>query len=156
MKVLPKLATENVWEFLPYTTIKEVMSQVWTSFWVWLVLSVISVVIGGVVEFLTGGLFSSESRMFPRWLSVAVVVSAILWFGRGEKVSFQMPKVGWKSWLFLTVLFTVWFAVAEYASWWVSLPFFWAVVMTLGCLDELAIQGRENYQKLQGNDTNAL
>lgn len=155
MKVLPKLASENVWEYLPYTTLKEVASEIWTSLWVWFVMTAISLLIAGAYEFVVG-FFSSSGPTFPRWFTLTVLVSAVLWFARGEKVSFQMPKVGWKSWLFLTLLLGVWFAVAENGAWWVSLPFFWGVIMTLACLDALAEKGRQNYQKLQPPSENAL
>lgn len=155
MKVLPRLASENIWEFLPYTTLREVTSEVWGYFWAWFIMSAISLLIAGAFEFL-GGLFSLGSPSFPRWLTLAVLASAVLWFARGQHVSFQMPRVGWKSWLFLTVLFTAWFAVAEHGEWWVSLPFFWALIMTIACLDALAEKGRHNYQKLERKEDEAL
>jgi hypothetical protein len=157
--MIPKLSSDGLWEFLPHATLKDILGESWTCFWVWLVWSAVSLLIGGLAEFgwefLFGPHGNESANFLPRWLWITIFFAGLLWFLRGEKYTFVMPKVGWKSWAFLTVVFAVMALVFEYGKWWLALPFFWGIPMVLSCLDSLAAKGRENYQKLQGVQGNA-
>jgi hypothetical protein len=144
---------ELVWKYLPYVTVRDIVREAKGYIWAWLVVSIITLVIGGLIEygkdqlgFSFGG--SSEFSFLPRWLWVAVIAGVILWFGRGKEVRFVIPVFGFKSWLFYMFLFGGFFYTIAHFEWWVSLPFAWGVLITENALDDLGMKGKENFEKL--------
>lgn len=143
---------ELVWKYLPYLTVRDIVREAKGYIWAWLVLSVITLVVGGLLEYgkdLLGISYSgTEFSFLPRWLWVAIIVGVILWFGRGKEVRLAIPVFGFKSWLFFTFLFAGMFYAFVHFEWWVALPFVWAVLLTENALDDLGMKGKENFAKL--------
>ena len=93
--------------YLRYATLKDLVVESKVLLGVWIFLSLISLVIGGIVEFgidAKGG--NSEDSVFksvPDWIWLSIFFALFLWFFRGKEFKFTVPKYGVKGWLFMSI-----------------------------------------------------
>jgi hypothetical protein len=150
----PKLKYEGFWEYLSYATVSDIWGEVKDTFIAWIIWSILTLIFGAIFEFASEFfkpfLPDVGSNSIPKWFWLTAVFSDLLWFMRGETVTFPFPQVGWKSWLFLSLLFLAMFFVMENATWWVAMPFLWAIMFSFSCLDALAAKGKENFLRISG------
>ena len=144
-------------KYLAYVTLGDVFREGGLFIAGWLVISVVSLVVGGLFEYgqhRLGVSFNDVvSSAVPKWLWAVIIYGSVLWFGKGHEVRFTMPVVGFKSWLFFVLLFAGFVYVLENAEWWLATPFMWGYLLGFGALGKLSEKGKENFEKLNKNVT---
>lgn len=150
---------ESYYKYLSYVTMSEAWEICKTSFGIWVFFSVFSVVIGGIfnagidiAKVVTG----IDSNSLPQWVWSVIIISGIMWFYKGREIKFNFPKLTFKSWLFWTVIIFIETAIFANAPWWANVPFYFAVILFCGVIDDLAAKGRENYEMLKPKSSKIL
>jgi hypothetical protein len=158
---VPTDNSEQVWKYLSYVTVNDIVGEGKGFILAWLGISISCLVIGGLFEYGQDQLGFSASKVvfspLPKWLWWPVwpvmIAGAVLWFGKGKEIRFTVPVFGFKSWLFIMLLFGGMLYTLENFEWWVSLPFFWGCLFAEAALDTLAVIGKENYERLNKERT---
>lgn len=146
---------KNPYAYLSYVTLREMWEEAKGFFFLWVVVSGVSLGIGTLGEFgvgVTKNLLGTEyAQILPTWAWFVIIFSATSWFMRGEEIKFTFPNLTFKLWLLVTFLIGLIAFVCASSPWWVGVPFYWGVLMAALTLDTLAAKGWENYLKLTEN-----
>jgi hypothetical protein len=143
---------ESYYKYLSYVTMREAWKICKTSFRVWVLFSIFFVVLGGIFNVgidIAKSETGIDSNSLPQWAWGAIIISAIMWFCKGEEIKFTFPKPTFKEWLFWTVIIFIINAIVANAPWWAVVPFYCAFGGLGGVIDDLAAKGRENHAKLK-------
>jgi hypothetical protein len=141
-----------LWKYLAYLTVGDVVRKGAPFIIAWLFFSAVSLVIVGLV--MRGQSRLGISMAIPEWLWITAIYGVFIWFARGHTIRFTMPVIGFKSWLFIVVLFGGIMYVIENSVWWIAIPFFCAFWVGIPALNELSGKGKENFEKLNRNGGN--
>ena len=150
-RAVTKQDQESVFAYLRYATMGDFLTTAWYGFLIWVVIVVLTMICGFILDAVG---FSSFSQLgIPRWLWVTAFLGAVLWFLRGQNI--EIPYVGFKAWVFLTLITAAVMFTSEIFPWWLSAPFIWAAYIAIVCLAFLANKGKGNFQKLSGQTKDA-
>jgi len=143
---------ESYYKYLSCVTLREAWDICKEFFGIWVFLSVLFVVLGGIFNV---GIDIAESETgidpnsLPEWVFGCFLFSLCMWFGQGKEIKFKFPNLTFKSWLFWTVIIFIMAAIFANAPWWVGGPFYFLLFAFAILIDDLAAKGRENYEKLE-------
>ena len=152
-RAITKQDQESVFAYLRYATMGDFLTTACYGFLFWVVIVVLMMIFGFIFDAV--GFSSFWQLDIPRWLRATAFLGAVLWFLRGQKIEIPVPYVGFKAWLFLTVIIAAVMFASETFPWWLSGPFVWAVFTAIVCLAFLADKGKRNFQKLSGQTNDA-
>ena len=144
---------DDLFKYLSYVTLREGWAQIKGTFFGWLVISVIFIVIDVLIDF---GASQTETfwAILPKPFWYVLGFAAFTWFVRGEEFQIVFPK-SFGLWLLVTSAVALMVLLGAVLPTWAMMPVYAAVMLGFGLLVSLAEIGRENFQKLSRQPDNA-
>jgi hypothetical protein len=141
---------------LSYVTAADVWQEAVPCFWVWILFSAVAVALLLATKF-GFGLESTGSAdeivvsfvknlNLPTWLWFPLALAAAGWLVRGK--TFSVPNLGIATWIAVSSPLALFIFCMQRAPAWAIAPLFWAYLLGLHSLDNLAKKGRANRRKL--------
>lgn len=139
--------------YISYVTLREAWEITKTHFFVWVLLSILFLVAGGLGLVGVGAAKSGFGDAIPTWFWLALSWCILTWVMRGSELKIPFPNLTFGQWLlFSTAVFLIsW--IFTVLPWWATSPL-WLLLFVVGdALEELVVKGRENFDKLHTPST---
>ena len=144
---------ESPFKYLPYVTLREGWSQVKVAFLAWVVLSTIVILFGAFADF---GVTKTKSywSVLPIQVWGVLGFAAFSWMIRGEELKLMFPKT-FKVWLLGNLGIALMVFAASVLPSWALVPVYIGFMFFFGVLNDLAVIGKNNYERLSGQGDGA-
>jgi hypothetical protein len=117
---------------------------------VWIVMSVISVVVGLLFEAAATTVEKTFLDTIPKTVWFWVAVAVFTWVCRGK--TFKMPRWSFGAWVLLNVWCGCVILVGTFLPWWVDSPLVWAAIVMAAAYERLVEMGKANYSRISSQE----